>query len=41
MHGEARRVFVEFGACERTLLSNTLLLERDFAWTGILAEPNS
>jgi FkbM family methyltransferase len=32
--------FVEFGACDGKLMSNTLLLERDYGWTGILAEPN-
>lgn len=32
--------FVEFGAMDGLRASNTLLLERDYGWSGIMSEPN-
>ncbi len=37
--GRAGGYFVEIGVGDGIKYSNTLLLERDFAWSGILAEP--
>jgi len=39
LRGKRDGFFVEFGATNGIDLSNTLILERDFQWRGILAEP--
>ncbi|MFN4156361.1 MAG: FkbM family methyltransferase [Paracoccaceae bacterium] len=38
--GKRGGYFVEFGATDGVLLSNSWLLETDFGWKGICAEPN-
>ena len=38
--GKRNGYFVEFGACDGKLISNTRLMETEFGWTGILAEPS-
>jgi FkbM family methyltransferase len=38
-NGRRGGYFVEFGAANGVHASNTLMLERDLGWTGILAEP--
>jgi FkbM family methyltransferase len=37
--GKEGGYFVEYGACDGIVASNTFALERDFGWNGILAEP--
>lgn len=37
--GKEKGYFVEFGACDGVVANNTLTLEQQFGWQGILAEP--
>lgn len=39
LQGKRQGFFVEIGATNGVDLSKTLILERDFQWTGILSEP--
>ena len=37
--GKRGGYFVEFGATDGVQINNTVLLEREYGWTGVLAEP--
>lgn len=40
LEGKREGFFVDFGATNGTTMNNSLILERNFDWTGIVAEPN-
>jgi FkbM family methyltransferase len=37
---KTKGLFVEFGAMDGLRASNTLLLEREYGWSGVMSEPN-
>lgn len=39
MNRKKKGFFLEIGACDGVLFSNTLLLEKKYGWNGILVEP--
>jgi FkbM family methyltransferase len=39
LNGKENGYFIEFGACDGVELSNSLLLEEEYKWSGILCEP--
>jgi FkbM family methyltransferase len=41
LEGKTNGVFIEVGASNGVYLSNTLLLEQEFAWEGLCIEPSS
>ncbi|MCB5199693.1 methyltransferase, FkbM family [Loktanella sp. DSM 29012] len=40
LDGKREGYFVDFGATNGTTMSNSMILERNFDWKGIVAEPN-